>query len=242
MPSHVLPKLLRVGEYQLNKKEFTLVHENQRKDSSGRKRRIEYPCDTCNKIYVTKLRDEIEKENPWICRSCRVKEDWKRPEYRDAIMSGTTEETLKIRREQLSVRSKNYWNDPQKRLEMTMKLRARPAEVYSKARRSIRTSKILKHWKTDKELVCVGSYESSFVEWCNKNQFDFDWQIPQNMPDGRKYIIDAKVHDGPLTGLWVEIKGYMSEVGREKWEWFHSNNMENSRILFQNDLRELGVL
>jgi hypothetical protein len=68
------------------------------------------------------------------------------------------------------------------------------------------------------------------------------WQIPQSMPDGRKYIIDAKVYDGPLAGFWIEIKGYMSKTGREKWERFHSNNTENSRILFQNDLRELGIL
>jgi hypothetical protein len=107
MPSQVLPDLLRIGEYHLNKNEFTLTHENQRKDSCGRKRRIEYPCDTCNKIYITKLKDEIENENPWICKSCRVKEDWKRPEYRDAIISGITDETRRIRREQRLLVPKN---------------------------------------------------------------------------------------------------------------------------------------
>jgi hypothetical protein len=125
---------------------------------------------------------------------------------------------------------------------MIMKLRSRPAEIYSKARKAMRTSKILFHWKTNRELVCTGSYETCFVEWCNQNQYDFDWQIPHVMPDGRRYIIDAKVHDGPLSGFWIEIKGYMSKIGKEKWDWFHDNNMENSKLLMQDDLKNLGIL
>jgi hypothetical protein len=242
MPPHVLPDLLKIGQYRIDKLNFTLTHENQRKDSTGRKRRIEYPCDSCGKFYVTKLRDEMEKKDPWLCRSCRVIKDWKRPEYRNAIMSGITEETRMIRQKQLSERSKKYWNDPQKRLEMSMKLRARPAEVYSRARRSMRKSKVFQHWKSQQEIICVGSYEASFVEWCNRNEYDFDWQIPHTMPNGRKYIIDAKVHDGPLAGFWIEIKGYMSKIGEEKWKWFHKNNPNDSKILMQEELKALGIL
>lgn len=234
--------VLKVGEYALDKERFTLVHAHQRRDSTGRKRRIEYLCDTCGTAYVTKLRDEMMKAFPWLCRGCRTKKLWQQPEYRSAIMSGVTDELRHFRRHQRSLTSKKMWADSNKREMISIKLRARDAAVYSKARRTMRHAVVKQHWLTGIELVCVGSYEIAFVEWCNVNHIDFDWQIPHRMPDGRTYIVDALIKTGEYAGIWIEIKGYMSTVGFQKWEWFHTVHPLTSQLWTQKRLEELGII
>jgi len=100
---------------------------------------------------------------------------------------------------------------------------------------------VLKHWKTLDELVCEASYEVAFVNWCNHNQIDFDWQIPQKMPDGRVYFVDAFIKSGEFSDLWIEIKGYMTPTALEKWLWF-SNNHSNSQLWLKERLVQLGIL
>lgn len=234
-------EVLKIGEYSLNKKLFTLTHESQRRGSLGRKRRIEYPCDTCGTTYVTKLRDEVVKTFPWLCRGCRTKMLWKQPEYRSAIMNGVTDELRQFRRCQRALISKRMWADPVKRASISAKLREREASVYSRARRSMRRAVVLQHWLTGSELICVGSYEVAFVAWCNENHIDFDWQVPHKMPNGRTYIVDALIKTGDYAGTWVEIKGYMSRIGQQKWDWFHAEHPLTSQLWTQERLGELGI-
>lgn len=62
------------------------------------------------------------------------------------------------------------------------------------------------------------------------------------MPDGRTYIIDAFIKSGEFMGTWVEIKGYMTTISKEKWEWFHSEHPDDSQLWTKNRLVELGVI
>jgi hypothetical protein len=241
MSAHALPRLLQIGEFVLNKDEFTLTHAYQRKDSSGRKRRIEYACDECTDVYVTMLRDEVMKDYPWLCRSCRSKKLWQVESYRKAIMNGITDETRQFRRLQRSVLAKKMWADPTKRANLCLKLRRRPASVYSKARSVIRRSQKIAHWLTGEELICVGSYEFAFVNWCNANHIDFDWQISHRMPDERQYIIDAFVKTGEFANTWVEIKGRLFGIGKEKWEWFHAEHPNDSQLWTNDVLNQKGI-
>lgn len=242
MPSHRLPTLLRLDEYALNKSEFTLRHENQRKDSLGRKRRIQYVCDECKNLFITKLRDEQTKLFPWLCRSCCSKHHWMRIEYQNAVKAGVTEELREKRRLAMHKASTVMWANPEKRAEMSRKLRERGPDVYSRARRSMRTSKVLNHWLTYQELICVGSYEVSFVNWCNLNKIDFDWQIAHKMPDQRNYIIDAFIKTGVFAGIWIEIKGRLFGIGEQKWNWFHALHPNDSQLWNHERLIEIGVL
>ena len=242
MSSHSLPDIFKIGEYQLDKKNFILTHKNQRKNSTGRKRRIEYFCDDCNELFITKLRDELKSQFPWLCRSCTSKKLWKDVTYRNSILAGVTNETREFRRNQRKEISLKMWADSDKRTEISKKLRNRDASMYSRARKAMRTSTILKHWKTQEELVCVGSYETAFINWCNVNNIDFDWQIPHKMPDERTYIVDAFIKTGEFANTWIEIKGYMTDVGREKWEWFHEQFLFSSQLWEQQTLRKLGIL
>jgi hypothetical protein len=133
------------------------------------------------------------------------------------------------------------WADPLIRARISKKLRDRDPIVYSKGKSKMRIATIIAHWFTKAELVCVGSYESSFVRWCNEHKIDFDWQIPFKMPDGRTYIVDAFIKSGSFANNWIEIKGYMRQIGREKWEWFHSTQ-PNSLLWTKPILKSLKIL
>lgn len=156
-------------------------------------------------------------------------------------MSGVTDDLRELRRAQRRESSIKMWADPEKRKDVTQKLRDRDPSVYSKGKKKMRTSSCLFHWKTGQELVCVGSYETAFVEWCNHSKIDFDWQIAHKMPDGRTYIVDAFIKSGEFANTWIEVKGYMYKVAQEKWKWFTSQH-SNAQLWTKPVLKRLGVL
>jgi hypothetical protein len=100
----------------------------------------------------------------------------------------------------------------------------------------------LVHWETGQELVCVGSYEYAFVNWCNATHVSFNWQINHRMPSGRRYRIDAFIKTGDHANTWIEIKGYFRDAdAREKWDWFHTTHA-NSQLWDLHKLTALGIL
>ena len=205
------------------------------------KQRIEFACKQCSKVYITSPGNERRKEYPWLCRSCRSKIHWQSDEYRLAIMSGITDDLRKLRQEQRRASSIKMWSDPDKRDKVTQKLRDRDPSVYSRGKKKMRTSFCFLHWKTGQEVVCVGSYEKAFVEWCNQHQIDFEWQIPHKMPDGRTYIVDAFIKTGKFANTWIEVKGYMYKTAQEKWNWFTSVH-KNAQLWTKPILKDLGIL
>lgn len=123
-----------------------------------------------------------------------------------------------------------------------------PVRAQIEAIKKCRLSTIFKHWKTGKELGCVGGYELAFVNWCNHFRIDFDWQIPfvtaVLTPQGKRstYYVDAFIKDGEFAGTFIELKGiFRQEVSRQKWEWFHAEH-PNSELWTQSRLEELGIL
>ncbi|MFA6089837.1 MAG: hypothetical protein WC755_08320, partial [Candidatus Woesearchaeota archaeon] len=107
------------------------------------------------------------------------------------------------------------------------------SEIAQICAKKTRHSKILYHWKTNKELVCVGSYEVAFVNWCNINKIDFEWQIHHKMPNDKVYIVDAYIVDGKYVDTWIEIKGYFRPHSKLKWEWFQQQ-FPNSQLWDKN--------
>lgn len=109
----------------------------------------------------------------------------------------------------------------------------------------------IQHWKSGELITWTGTYEKAFVNWCNSNKYDFDWQVEFTTdlltPKGKhsKYYIDAFVIDGPLAQTYVEIKGWWRDhngtnMSRLKWEWFHTK-FPNSKLLMKKELNELGI-
>lgn len=111
-------------------------------------------------------------------------------------------------------------------------------KVAAKNARNQNRSIILKHWKTDSELVCIGSYEVAVVNYLNKNKIDFEWQPKYFiMPNGKRYRPDLYL---VKEKKWIEIKGYFRKDAREKWEWFSENHCAD--LWNKNRLKYMGIL
>jgi len=114
-------------------------------------------------------------------------------------------------------------------------------EVQDKVGLSLNKTWFVPHWRTQEALPCVSSYEYAFVNWCNHHQYDFDWQIWHTLSDGKNYRVDAFVKDGPLANAWVEIKGYLREDFKQKWELF-KRSVDKALLLDRSTLIELHIL
>lgn len=95
-----------------------------------------------------------------------------------------------------------------------------------------------KHWKTGEVISCKASYERLVVEYLNQNQIDFQWQIPFRMPDGRLYICDLYIKS---ENKYVEIKGWMRESSKVKWDWFKSE-YPSSELWSRKELKMMGII
>lgn len=97
----------------------------------------------------------------------------------------------------------------------------------------------LKHWNSNEELICVGSYEKSVVEYLNKNKINFRWQHKTfTMPNGKTYRPDLYLFG---RRIWIEIKGYFRDDAKKKWDWFHKKH-KNSELWNYNKLKEIGII
>lgn len=107
-----------------------------------------------------------------------------------------------------------------------------------KGAKKLNNARIFQHWKTGEELVCQASYEQNVVRYLNNNKIDFDWQIPFNMPDGRRYFVDLHLKE---QSLWVEIKGWFRGDAKEKWDWFHET-YPNSELWDTQKLKGMKII
>jgi len=110
--------------------------------------------------------------------------------------------------------------------------------VQDKIARSTNKATVERHWKTNDELLCVGSWELAVVRWLNVNQTDYEWQPgPFTMPDGRTYRPDALITTGVFLNTYIEVKGYMRADAKAKWEWFHVEH-PNSQLWMKKELQK----
>lgn len=154
------------------------------------------------------------------------------------------EKTIKTFKEKHGVeypyQKKEFLEKSQKTCELHWgeKYPAQNSEIALKTARKQTNRTILHHWKTQKEIVCVCSYEVAVVEWLNETKQEFDWQIRFCMPNGKKYFCDLYFMD---KNLYAEVKGHFRKDAREKWEWFHKE-YPNSELWDRQKLKELGLL
>jgi hypothetical protein len=116
---------------------------------------------------------------------------------------------------------------------------AKNKEIALRQAKSANNSYLKIHWKTGKELICQGSYESKVVDYLNKNKMDFNWQ-PETftMPNGKTYRPDLFLIE---ENKFVEIKGYMRKDAQEKWDWFVST-FPNSELWDKNRLEIMEII
>lgn len=108
--------------------------------------------------------------------------------------------------------------------------------VFNKAIKNKRNVIILKHWKTDQDVVCAGSLEYAIVRYLNNHQVDYRWQPRIQLTDTIVYFVDLYLF---AEDKFVEIKGYfVSRKSKEKWELFHEQ-YKNSEIWFSDKVSEI---
>ena len=111
-------------------------------------------------------------------------------------------------------------------------------EIQKKQTGSMNDVECVNHWKTKRKLQCRGAFEKLTVEFWNRNNVDFEWQIPFKMPSGRVYIVDAYL---PEEDKYIEIKGrFLKNVSKMKWEWFHEA-YPNSELWTMDVLIDKGI-
>ena len=87
-----------------------------------------------------------------------------------------------------------------------------------KAARNLTSQVFVAHWKTGEPVRCTASYEYAIVNHLNELRLDYDSQIRFQL-SGSVYFCDFYVKD---WDLYLEVKGYMRDRSREKWEEFHA--------------------
>ena len=98
---------------------------------------------------------------------------------------------------------------------------------YNKVQKSLWNTVILKHWKTEEEILCRASYEFAVVNMLNELKIDYKWQIKFILDNNVVYFCDLYLKD---EDKYIEIKGYfMSTRNKLKWEEFHSK-YKNSEL------------
>jgi len=108
------------------------------------------------------------------------------------------------------------------------------------AAKNSNNSYVLYHWKTGEELICQASWEKAVVEYLNANKINFKWQHKTfKMPNGKTYRPDLYIIGRRKP--WVEVKGYMREKNKVKWDWFQTIK-PNSELWNKIKLRSMGVL
>lgn len=127
-----------------------------------------------------------------------------------------------------------------------MRGRSHPARKNQKSAKTQKKFPPVIHWKTQNLCFSSSSYEYATLNWLTQHRYDFDWQIPFEMPiltaNGKRriYTVDLFIKDGPHAGKYIEIKGYFRQSCREKWEWL--NLHQYCELWTQDKLRALGIL
>ena len=112
-------------------------------------------------------------------------------------------------------------------------------EIASKSARAQIKTKLKRHWKTNKLLVCQSSWEVEVVKYFNTNRINFRWQSKVfKMPNGKTYRPDLYLFS---TKKWIEVKGYFRKDAEEKWNWFH-NEHPNSELWDKTVLKTMKII
>lgn len=111
-------------------------------------------------------------------------------------------------------------------------------EFNEKASKSMNNAYKLTHWKTNKEINCVGKYEACVVNYLNTNKIDYIWKpMIFTCSNGSKYFVDMYL---PEKNIYVEIKGRFFNDALYKWNEFKQAH-PNSELWSKSELKLIGI-
>ena len=82
------------------------------------------------------------------------------------------------------------------------------------------------------------SYELFYARWLDANNIEWQYEPKFKLSNGKMFSPDFKLSSGVI----IEIKGYWSIKGRDKWLQFCKDYPSlDKKILLKNDLERLGM-
>lgn len=109
-------------------------------------------------------------------------------------------------------------------------------DVFRKASKNRNKKIILKHQKTNDDIVCTSSYEYTVANYLNEHKIDYDQQIKIQLTDDMVYYIDLYLKK---ENKYIEIKGiFQSKKNELKQNMFNKHN-KNSELWKIKDIVSL---
>lgn len=178
-----------------------------------------------------------------ICNSCHKDRGYQRLSRKglDLCKSCASSVTHKNKVTSVDTRLKMSKNNYTKK-GIPHPLKGVPVSEKTKIKLSITTSNQNKSYKPNflyKNIKMRSSWEVSYAKYLDSQEIRWEYEPKFKLSNNRVYISDFKLEDGTI----VEIKGYMREDAKDKWELFCKDypNLKKS-ILFKKDLKSIGVL
>lgn len=83
------------------------------------------------------------------------------------------------------------------------------------------------------------SYELVYANWMDNQNIQWEYEPQFRLSDGRLFSPDFRLSNGDI----IEIKGYWTKKGQEKWDLFCSDYPNlNKKVLMKADLQKLGII
>jgi len=223
---------LKLNEYILNKNDIIITFNNKKID---KKRLFEYSCDGCGNIFNTTINYLIKKKkyNRWLCRSCSSKNNWNDEQYSSSHINGCLNSWTPQRREYSRQLMKNNWKKTSFKNKMLNILNDPIIKQKSLNNR--------KYNRIDAYGVSFRSnYEYRFATILNKLKIEWKYE-PQFFRlksfDNKIYFPDFYL---PQYDIWIEVKGYFTEIAKKKFESFKIDYPNiNIKIIYLQELQQI---
>lgn len=178
---------------------------------------------TCNKCNKDRGYQKISREGLGLCRVCASS-----ILHKNKIISNDTK---------IKMSSNHHLNNGG-----THPLLNKQHSENTKLKLSIKTSNQNRKYKSNffyKEIKMRSSWEVRYAKYLDLQGIKWEYEPQFKLSNNRIYSPDFRLEDGSI----VEIKGYLREDAKVKWELFCKDYPEFKKsILFKQDLKSLGVL
>lgn len=254
-----IPNPVPFNESVIKKETFEVFYKGR---ILAKKRYFEVDCSLCKKIFSTTRNNQLKRKFPWLCRSCKQKEEWqsmtkkeRQERQSESIRKNRRPENRKRSSEKMKKawQDKNsYWNSEdfippmhreksRKKLSKTIKKKLLDdssfREEFLERMKNAARGTLIKCAQPDGKIVTLRStYEHRVAKILTLEGFDWKYEYKTFFLKDldTSYTPDFYI---PSLDLWVEVKGFWQNKSEDKWKDFSKD--KKTCLLFEKDIKEL---
>lgn len=228
--------VIKLDEYVFDKEKFILYDLNFKKLDI--KKKFEYFCEKCKKIFITSIAQQKHRNFKLICRSCATKEGWKNETCKKSHKESDAKSWTQERREISRNNFKKLWSQQSFRKRIVELLHSEEVQ-----RKSVYLSIVARrHIRIDAfDEIFKSTYEYRFAKALNENNIKWSYE-----PERFSVLVDNKIKyyypDFYLQkyNLWIEIKGFWFEHQKEKFENFKKQYPEITiKVFYEEQIKQI---